>query len=88
MSEKTKNRAAVLTAVTLFCISMVWFPVIGVCYLSLLWIVAITSEDFPVLAIVASPILVTYFVFLALLEHKKVISYCKTRYKEIQHALF
>lgn len=88
MSEKTKNRAAALTAVTLFTVAMVWSPIIGVLYLALIWLVAIGSEDFPVLAVVAAPILIVYFAFLALIEYKEVVKYVKARYKEIEHLLF
>ena len=88
MSEKTKNRAAALTAVTLFATSMIWSPAIGALYLILLWLVAIGSEDFPVLAVVAARILIVYFAFLALIEYKEVVKYVKARYKEIEHLLF
>ena len=84
MSEKTKNISAILTSVTLFAIAMMWSPFIGVCYLLLLWLVAVTSEDFLSLTVVAAPIVIVYLAFLALFEHKKVVEYLKARWKEIE----
>lgn len=95
MSEKTKNQAAALTAITLLVVAYIWFPVAGICYLAFLWFVAVTSKDFGVLLWVTSPVFVTYFAFLALIEYKTTVvlvkaavAEIKRRYKEQEYKLF
>lgn len=88
MSEKTKNQSAILTVLTLFTIAIVWFPVLGVIYLITIALVAISTDQVEILFLICAPILATYFLFLALLEYKKVTEYIKARYKEIKHNLF
>ena len=84
MSEKTKNQAAALT-LSILLSAIIWFPVIAVFYLIAILLVALSTDDFAVVVVVAAPIAITYLFCLCLVERKAVIKYVESRYKEIKN---